>query len=90
MFPSAAIITGSHSLTGPLRNVARSAGSRAIPDVIVASWTSVTGGVPGARPWIRLISGKCFSTGSDSCSRPASTSCRSISAVKGFVIEPMR
>ena len=44
VFGSAAISTFSQSRTGPFTYVSRSAGSRPIPDVIVASWTSVIGG----------------------------------------------
>jgi hypothetical protein len=47
-------------------------------------------GYQGSRPCTVLISGKYFSTGSERCTFPASTSWSSIVAVNCLVIDPIR
>src|SRR5215510_12378180 len=83
---NAAIITFSHSDTGPFKYVCKSAGSRPRPDVCVASCTSVIGGAPANRPSTLFTSGKYFSTGSERRTLPASTNCNSINPVNCLVI----
>lgn len=57
---------------------------------MVANCRNVNGAAPVGFAAICVTSGKYRSTGSDNCTRPAATSCISMTAVNGFVIEPIR